>query len=253
MPEESPIAVVAPTFAEAAPFVRRLQGIQGPIRLGTASAVTGRLGDHVLVAGWTGGGVGAAHQGLQELLDHFEPQRLVVIGVAAGVTSALNTGDCVVARRIRDAEGDAPEPDRQWGLRATLLGAHPGLVYTQSTLLTTSREKLELGRRLGVQLAGTSDLESTAYARLAGSRGLPFTVVRAIIDPADESLPFDGNHLLRPGGGTSTAQVLRYGTLRPWVIPSIWRLRGRLRKCSEKLAAMAEWLVAKPARWKVSP
>ena len=73
-------------------------------------------------------------------------------------------------------------------------------------------------------------------AAVAASLGIPFVVVRAISDPAEESLPLDFNDCLDPAGSISRARVVARAARNPALIAPLWRLRGRARACSRRLA-----------------
>ncbi len=91
------------------------------------------------------------------------------------------------------------------------------------------------------------DLESVAYARVAAARSLPYLVVRAVLDPADERLPLDFEACRDASGRVSNARVLAHALARPRSLGKLWRLRTRVRAAAAGLATLAERLVAAPA------
>ncbi|OLB24726.1 MAG: hypothetical protein AUH95_02335 [Nitrospirae bacterium 13_2_20CM_2_63_8] len=85
------------------------------------------------------------------------------------------------------------------------------------------------------------DLESAAIARAAHVVGVPFLLVRAVSDRADEDLPMDFNLWLGPWGRVrGVAHLLR----RPSIIRSLLRMRRYVEYGSQNLARFFAALVA---------
>ena len=68
--------------------------------------------------------------------------------------------------------------------------------------------------------------------------------MRAVLDPAEEELPLDFNLCRRPDGRVSRGQVMRRAVLRPRRLGELLRLRRRVQLCSQRLAELAEELLA---------
>jgi len=87
------------------------------------------------------------------------------------------------------------------------------------------------------------DLETAAYARVAAGRGVPYAVVRAISDGADEELPLDFERYRRPDGTLDRARVLRHALGHPATLAPLWRLKRRMDLCSQRLAdQVSAWI-----------
>src|SRR5207245_3827596 len=99
------------------------------------------------------------------------------------------------------------------------VGWAEGPVVTVSNVVCKADEKRGLARASG---AIAVDLESAAIARAAHVVGVPFLLVRAVSDRADEGLPMDFNLWLGPWGrGWGVAYLLR----SPSIIRSLLRVR----------------------------
>ncbi|HEX9732132.1 MAG TPA: hypothetical protein VGG06_09105 [Thermoanaerobaculia bacterium] len=237
--ERETVAVVAPLREELGPLLRQVADVR---RIGL-HRYSGRLGSRELVLGWTGDGWSAARAGLAALLAAHRPSRLVVLGVAGGLSPGLDAGSLAVACEVRDGDGVAPAPDPEWIVRAVeLAGAREAVVFSHDRILVRADEKAELGRRLLAESAADAavvDLETAVYARTAAAHGVPYTAIRAVSDTVDEDLPLDFNRFLDDGGRTRRARVALYALGRPWVVGRLLGLRSRLRGCAEALSEAA--------------
>jgi adenosylhomocysteine nucleosidase len=295
-------AIVSPLAAELAGVAAAAAGLRR-WRLGGGSwAARGWLDGQPVVLVATGDGARSAARGLGRLLAAERPGRLLVVGVAGGISPGLETGDLVVARQLFERRGGdllvGPAPDAGWlahvaawtgerggngrsagrqdgatldpgsagrdgGLRLdselaesagiAAIGAAMGSVVSGDRILVAAREKRALWdhlRRQSAPAAGmpaVCDLESAAYARLAAAAGVPWLVVRAVLDPAGEDLPMDFN-LCRTGDGeVSNARVVTralagaFGRVRAGrpSFGALLGLRARLRLCARRLGVLA--------------
>ena len=122
-------------------------------------------------------------------------------------------------------------------------GARSGTLVTVDRPLVAAAEKAAWAARIGDGSAAV-DMESAAWARAAAARGIPYIVVRAVSDAADEELPGYLSRCMDADGG---------------IRRSAWRCarsrsRPRSRRCSpcagacaiatERLAAFVEHFLA---------
>lgn len=239
-------AIVSPLAAELA-ALRAATAVER-----TAGGLAfGRLGGAPVVLMATGDGARAAARGLAALLDAAPVGRLLVLGVAGALSPDLAVGDLLAARRVVDDARQVALSDPAWLAAAVALGAVEGTALTSRRVLITPEEKRAAFRELAAAGApaepATVDLESAVYARLAAARGIPWLVVRAVIDAADEALPLDFNRCRRPEGGVEDARVVGMALCRPQVWGALGRLRRRLRRGALGLARLAVELAAAPA------
>jgi adenosylhomocysteine nucleosidase len=235
-------AIVSPLPAELA-AVRAMTVIE---RIAGGLAF-GRLGGAPVVLASTGDGAPAAARGLAALLAAASVDRLLVLGVAGGLSPDLAPGDLLAARRVVEDGRAAPPPDAGWLAAAIAGGAVAGTAVTTARILVTPAEKRAVLRSLAASGAAgpaTVDLESATYARLAAERGIPYLVVRAVIDAAGEPLPLDFNRARGAGGGVMAARVIGMALARPRVWGALADLRRRLRSGARGLARLAVLLAA---------
>lgn len=116
---------------------------------------------------------------------------LVSWGVAGGLDPDLEPGTVVLPDVVFHADGSSQEVDLAW--RDRLVTRLQGQVFTSTLPLvhstqpvTAPAEKNELHRRTG---AAAVDMESAAVAAIAAEMGIPFIVVRVVVDAAGVRLP----------------------------------------------------------------
>ncbi len=228
----------------------------------------GRLAGEEVALMATGDGPAAAAAGLQALLAAVRPRRVLAIGVAGGLTAGLAEGTLVAARQVVAGDGATVprEPDAAWLAAALAAGAVAGAVVSADRILADpAARQAVLGQALPAAATPATtaapartvssatpatiavvDLESAAYARIAAARSLPYLVVRAVLDPADERLPLDFEACRDGSGRVRNARVLARALARPRSLGKLWRLRTRVRDAAARLAALAERLVAAP-------
>jgi len=216
-----PLAVVAAMAEEIAPLKRRLS-------------------DPSVILTRTGEGRQRAETGGGAFLDRVRPRLLVVIGISGGLTPSLGPGSLLVAREVRDGTEPVTPPDSTWVARAlTFDGTVAGTVISSERILCTPAEKARAREGLPADEPAAVDLESAAFARAAATRSVPYVVIRAISDTADEALPLDLNRCRDEAGGVRRLAVVRQALLHPSSVRGLWRLRKRLDRCAHALAGVA--------------
>jgi len=212
-----------------------------PEELGPLSAR--RLPDGVRAAA-TGEGPRRAERRAAELCDLHRPDVLLGAGVAGALSSDLAFGEILVARRVCDASGDAPQPDAALsGRAASLPGIRGGAIFSADRMVIAARERAELAARIGDDPSAV-DMESAGWARVASARGIPYLVVRAVSDTADEDLPAYLTRCYDPEGGIRRARVVLHALARPATVPRLLAMRRRVRECGERLSAFLEHFLA---------
>ncbi|HEY4187047.1 MAG TPA: hypothetical protein VGP07_18370 [Polyangia bacterium] len=215
----------------------------------TTQAVTGRLGGRTVTLAVTGDGERQAREGIAAVLAAVPAARLLVLGLAGGLSRDLRAGELVIAERIvsEAASGaDTLHAERTLidaALRA--ITARPAVVVTANRIADSVAEKQRL-LRLAAAPSAVVDLESAGYARAAVRAGIPWIVLRAVSDTADEALPALLNRSRDEGGAVRRGRVVRGLLGELGALPVLLSLRRRLRPCAEALARAAEALVAAP-------
>ena len=158
----------------------------------------------------SGGGEGRAGAAARRLLERGA-SALVSWGVAGGLDPDLEPGTVVLPDVVIDADGSSSPVDVAW--RDRLLTRLQGCVVTSTSPLvhaprpiTAPTEKKNLHRRTG---AAAVDMESAAVAEVANEVGIPFLVVRAVVDAAGVRLPEVALTMCDEGGRLKRSAVLR--------------------------------------------
>jgi len=238
------VAVLAALRREIAPLEARMT-VSQRFRSGNLRACAGRLDGVGVVTACTGDGVDNAARGAQALLDRYPVRRVIVVGIAGGLSPALSTGRLLVARAVLEDGRSVPAPDARWVERARRdTGATPALFVSRRDILCTVRAKADAYASLHDGGVAAVDLETAAFARAAAQRRLPYLALRAISDTAEESLPLDFNALRDHTGAVDTRLVTLRALRRPRLLPSLWDWRRRVALCSENLAQAVQTLLA---------
>jgi adenosylhomocysteine nucleosidase len=233
------IAIVAAMSEELAPLRARLIA---PARTSRGAVVVerGRLGGREVAVAETGDGARNARAGVEALLATSTPEALIVLGVSGALSPELGTADLVVATRVTDEDGAVHEADATGGAAAArATGGRPAIVVSARRIADSAEEKRRLARCAGPGLA-LVDLESAAYVAAARARAIPWLVLRAVSDRADENLPALLNRSLDAGGAVNRGRVLRGLLGDPGALPQLLALRKRVGRCALVLARAAE-------------
>ena len=152
---------------------------------------------------------------------------LLSFGLAAGLVPALRAGDLILADGVVLPDGGHVTPDPTWrgSVAAEAEGRGVslrfGAVAGTDRVLATPQAKRALHEATSALAA---DMESHAVAEAAAGSGLPFLVLRAISDRADQPLP---PALLAAVGADGRLRAGRAVTAlmrRPGEIPAALRL-----------------------------
>jgi adenosylhomocysteine nucleosidase len=182
-------AIVAAMPEEVRPLWRRLTR-QSICRVGRARVLQGRLGRHAVVVAATGEGDKLARAVTAELLRLFPARRLIVAGAAGALSLGLRAGALVIADDVRRPGAEPLRPEAslvEWAARAS--GARRAHVISTPAIASRISDKAALDERHGEGGSAVIDLESAAYVEAAADAGVPWLVLRAVADTAEESLP----------------------------------------------------------------
>ena len=241
-------AIVAAMEEEIAPLRARLTDLTVPA-VGGARVSMGRLGGAPVALAVTGDGERQARRGLAALLAVVPVGRVVVVGVAGGLSTDLDIAGLLVAERVVDeSNGGVTETDASLtALVAKACGARRGVVASALRIADTAGEKrrlLALAARHAGDPSAVVDLESAAFAGVATRASLPFTVLRAVSDPAAESVPALLNQSRDAGGAVRRGRVALGLLSRPGDLRRLLELRDRVRTCAGGLARAVEATMA---------
>lgn len=199
-------------------------------------------GDELPAVCCRGPGPVAAAQAASELLAEG-CDALVSCGFAGGLDAALRPGDVVVAESVVDATGTLIATDAAW--RQALLSrlrefksrrCVAGRLAGLDQPLLTVAEKAACARKLA---ACAVDMESTAVGRAAAAAGVPFLVVRVILDPADRAIPGWLAATLDSRGKPLPGRLLAGLAGHPGDLPALLRLARDERVAAAALGGVA--------------
>jgi adenosylhomocysteine nucleosidase len=218
------LGVVTSHKSEADCF-RHLEGVQAPLIFRT------------------GGSAAKARSGAEQLSGQGVAG-LVSFGLATGLAPVLRPGDLVLAESVVLPSGQAIRTDPAWrsALARQLSGRNLSMrvarIAGYDELLTSASEKR---RAFQATFAAALDTDSHAVAQVAATAGLPFVVIRAIAEPAEQNLP---SPLRVHGGEEDLVRGLGIAVrllCRPWEFPAAWQFarNGRLALATLHRAAAA--------------
>ena len=226
------------------------------ISLSTERVTLGWCGGARVALAVTGDGERNARRGLARLLAACPVDRIIVAGVAGGLSATLDVGAMVVGSvAISEADGSVHRADAGLvDVAATACRAQRGVAVTATRIADTLGEKQRL---LALALAATKrdvhddpsripavaavvDLESAVFAATATRSDLPWVVLRAVSDTATDSVPALLNRSRDDGWAVRRGSVLRGLLTNPGALRPLLELRERVRLCAGRIADAVE-------------
>ncbi len=237
------VALVAAMHEEIAPLEESLSAVEeiseGPYRF-----VRGRLRGIPVVLAVTGEGKRNADLRTRHLVQRCAPTRLLALGLGGALSPELCPGDLVVSSEVLEGGAVLGWPDLQWLAEAEPRTPHLlGRVVTVDEILLSPELKQHWWAQTPRDQPAVADMESACVARVALAYGLPYLVVRAVSDGADEQLPAFLEDCRSEDGAIDRRQVVWRALWRPSSWQALTRLRRRLERSAEDLAQIAEELV----------
>jgi hopanoid-associated phosphorylase len=158
---------------------------------------------------------------------------LISIGVAGGLSPELRPGDVVVASSVITA-GRMSQTCRDWSrsILNVVPDAYHRPVFASDATITSVLEKKALWNATG---AAAVDMESGLTAEIAAQYGLPFAVLRVVLDPAHRAIPPSALAGARDDGETDPWAVVKALATRPGDLPGLLRLANDTRRASQAL------------------
>jgi adenosylhomocysteine nucleosidase len=224
------LVVLAPMPSELRPIVRRL----GLTRTGgAASEHAGKVGTMEVRAVHTGMGTAKAAAATEAALAEGGVERVVVCGIAGGVDPSLAIGDLIAPEVVVDHASGATFVPTPWDPAAVPRGR---LCTTDELIVQPDR--VERLREEGVIAL---DMETSAVAAVCERHGVPWSVIRAISDRADDgSVDREIMTLTDRDGRPDLKGLLRYLGPKPWRIAKLAKLaKGATLAADTAAAALA--------------
>ncbi|OSN09016.1 5'-methylthioadenosine nucleosidase [Lonsdalea britannica] len=169
----------------------------------------------------------AAALGTTLLLEHCRPDVVINTGSAGGLASSLKVGDIVVSSEVRYHDADVTA----FGYEAGQMAGCPAAFVADEKLIVQAEQaiaKLELNAVRGLVVSGDAfingaeplarirstfpqavavEMEATAIGHVCHQFGVPFVVVRAISDVADQESHLSFDEFLSVAAKQSTLMV----------------------------------------------
>jgi adenosylhomocysteine nucleosidase len=184
------------------------------VGLAAEARIARRLGYPVAIGG--GGAAGAEAAALRLVADGA--RGLLSFGLCGGLDPALRPGELLIPEIVLDGAAHyAASP----ALAARFGKPTPHRLLGDTAVAATVAEKRRLRDATG---AAAIDLESGAVARVAAAADLPFAVVRAVCDPAEQDLPPAALVALDGKGAIGFARVLAALAAHPAQLPALLML-----------------------------
>jgi adenosylhomocysteine nucleosidase len=195
-----------------------------------------RDGTLIAVSGVGGAAAALAARALLDAGAHA----LVSWGMAGGLDPRLAAGTVCLPSVVMSQDGASFSTDTHWRelLRAAIGARQPvvqGKLLTCPEALADAQGKAAAFHDTGALVV---DMESTAVAEVAASRGIPFIAVRVVVDTATDSLP---PSVVRASsaGQVNLARLIRGLIASPREIPALLRLAARYRAARLALHTVA--------------
>jgi hopanoid-associated phosphorylase len=168
---------------------------------------------------------------------------LAVFGVAGALDDTLRNGMLFCPERVLDEQGQSYTTDAAWRTNlqrqlagiATPLHATGALLSVAAPLLTAAAKRAAHGQCTALAV----DMESAAVAAVAQERGLPFMVLRAIVDEADDAIPPALNGSVDAWGRPRPLRLLAAFARQPSLVSELPRLYSRMQRATHALRAAA--------------
>ncbi len=211
---------------EVGALMRRVEGARKARDTGLGRTVSGSIGGRPVLVAVSGVGARAARTAAEACVDLARQgrcSRVVWLGIAGALSPGLRVGDLVVATSVTAAEerhwvrrrprrhpDAAPQPialDRDLATSAVSAGCAEAVVVSTSRPVVTPDQRQRLWQQAGSPDRAAVDMESYEAARVFHAAGLPFAVVRAVSDTAEDDLPMALTDAVTAEGGISTPRL----------------------------------------------
>jgi len=239
--ERSVVAVVTAIPEEFEAVV----GAARDVRRESSARVRARIGPAEVVIAMTGDGPRNAESAAFALCSEVRPSALVGAGIAGGLTPQLAALDVVASARVLEDGSESSRPDASLVRRAERAGARAATFVTVRVPVLSPAQRRALASALDGGPAAV-DMESAAWARAASRADVPYVVLRAVTDAADETLPEFLSECLGSDGGIRRSAVVLRALFRPASWPDLLRMRRRARDGAAAVAAAVARLLSEP-------
>ena len=190
-------------------------------------------------------GIGAdrALAAAQALTEALNPELLISMGFAGGISDGLKAGDIVIGTSFLAHKGE--RMIEETGVRiAPLLEALVGKTYNagfsiaEGTIISTASVQSKTviaGQIPSYVKRAVVDMETCAIVRFATITRTPLIAIRSISDGLDEELSFSMDEFMDRSMQVNVLKVCLTVVRKPWIIPQLYRLSRNTRKAGKNL------------------
>jgi len=172
-------------------------------------------------------GVGSACYSIaRHALQQYEAQHIILAGFSGGLDPSLATGDIIDAHSLLTSS-------KQWMLINSKAAEDQRIAGVDQAIVTPEAKQ----QLFETTTARAVDMESHHVARLArNNTGKLFSIIRVILDSANDSLPLATLSLLTPTGSLRLTVLLWKIITRPALIPQLLKLSKQADLAAQALA-----------------
>ena len=245
-----PLAIVVALDDEIR-IVQAKMDVDARVHVRPALFTVGTLGAKPIIVARSGIGIPAMEAAAAYLLDHYRPAFCLHVGYCGGSDPQDQPGDLLIASAVVDAQSSTrTAADAQRVLaaeeiaRARGLRARAAAVVTVGEIVEEPHEKAFVGTQ---HEAAGIDMESAPFVAACNARGVPWLVVRAVLDPLDAALPDMGDAITEEGAtdGFALAEHLLKKPKDLWELP---RLQYYANQARQAIATFVEAWIEREGR-----
>jgi len=189
----------------------------------------------------SGIGPEAAHAAAASLVKHGATA-LLSWGCAGALSDKLKPGDLLLPHTILTEDNQTLHPHKRWRKQLVnklsgTLKWHENILVESSKIISGIEEKQTMAHVSG---AIAVDMESAAVGRVASQAGIPFMVIRAVVDSADEELPPCIAKAMNNRGRLQMKKLLPTLIFQPVLWPKLICLSWHFRAATRTLKLVSE-------------
>lgn len=159
---------------------------------------------------------------------------ILSFGSAGGLSPNLAPGDLIVGRQVVDGAGKSWNCDLDWTSRLEeVLEIQGSTVFGSDGLVNIQAKQ----RIFDETQAAIVDMESHVVAKKASEKGIPFAILRSVVDPRDFEIPRWIADSVRPNGTISYLPIISGMCIFPWHIGRLASLGGYNKRAMESLGS----------------
>lgn len=249
---EKVICIIGAVKEEVAEL-KRAMNIRETWHTRTSSFWAGTLSGREVVLVRSGMGKTRASEALRQVCERFVPSLILSMGYAGAVAPQLKIGDLIVADKILELAGDRVGTDwtakqeirevpfKPFPIEKRLEGEYVrGGLLTVDEVIYKPENKKSLGKHYPVLAV---EMETSALARMAQEKKIPFLSLRSISDTVDCELP-DFSSMKNKEGEVSKLKAGWHAITHPDKIKSLVELRKKTQTATARLTRFITQLVS---------